>query len=92
MKNTSQKKRYDTQEKRKKFIRKKGNIITFKKPFYPGGTADGSRDQIVTNGIEKDPSGAIKIIGLFYDSNWYQNFDELLDAINWDWMEKAHSC
>ena len=91
MKQNNQKKRYDTQEKKMKFLTKKGNIITFKKPFFPNGTANESRTQIVTKGISKDPSGAVKIIGSFYDGTWYKNIDELLEAIDWDWMEEAHS-
>jgi hypothetical protein len=84
------KKLYDTKEKKLKAIRKKGNIITFKKPFYPNGTINGSRKQIIVTGIKKDRSGAIKIEGQWYDSDWYDSVEELLDAVNWEWMEGVH--
>ncbi|MEP7374739.1 MAG: hypothetical protein ABI675_15190 [Chitinophagaceae bacterium] len=80
---------YDTDEKRMKAIRKKGNIITFKRPFYPTGTLNQGYTQIIVTGISKQ-KGAIKIEGYGYDSDWYKSVDDLLDAINWEWMESAH--
>ncbi|MCC7303066.1 MAG: hypothetical protein IT233_10535 [Bacteroidia bacterium] len=81
---------YDTREKRIKAI-KKGNIITFKKPFYPRGTSEPSRIQIAITGIRKEKSGAIKLEGFGHDSDWYKSMDDLLNAINWEWMEQVHS-
>ncbi|MCC7302500.1 MAG: hypothetical protein IT233_07660 [Bacteroidia bacterium] len=81
---------YDTREKRIKTI-KKGNIVTFKKPFYPRGTSDESRIQILITGIRKEKSGAIKLEGFGFDSDWYKSMDDLLNAINWEWMEQVHS-
>ncbi|RKE52456.1 hypothetical protein [Sphingobacterium detergens] len=83
--------KYDTTEKRAKFLRKKGSIITFKKPFYPNGTLNESRRQIIVIQLQKDRSGAVKIIGNFYDSNWYDSLDDLINSIDWKWMESAHS-
>jgi len=85
------KKLYDTDEKKLKAIRKKGNIITFKKPFYPKGTANEGRTQILITGIRKEKSGAIKLEGQGYDSNWYKSVNELSDAIDWEWMESVHT-
>lgn len=81
---------YNTEEKKRKFL-KKGNIITFKHPFYPFGTFNGSRKQIIVNRVHKDRSNAVKIEGSGYDSSWYENMNSLFEAIDWDWMEKAHS-
>lgn len=82
---------YDTHEKKLKTIKKKGNIITFKKKFYPKGTANQGYTQILVAGIRREKSGAIKIEGQWYDSDWYDSEDKLIDAINWEWMENAHA-
>lgn len=90
MKNSNLKK-YDTPEKRIKCLRKRGNIVTFKEKFYPNGTANPGRSQIIVFSLKKDRSGWVKIVGSFYDSKWYKNMEELQDAIDWDWMEEAHA-
>lgn len=82
---------YDTTEKRTKFLKKKGSIITFKKPFYPNGTANGSRQQIIVIRLNRSRDGSVKIEGNYYDSNWYDNLNDLIDSIDWEWMESAHS-
>ena len=86
-----EKKLYDTENKRKKAIRKKGNIITFKKKFGP--TTD-SHKQISSNGLDRYTDNQhhkyIKISGRGYDTDWYNSESELLDAIDWEWMEKSH--
>lgn len=81
------KKKYDTLEKRLKFVKKKGNLITFKKPFRWMGE---DFTQLVTNGIQKQ-QGSLQIIGFNRDSNWYKGWDELIDSIDWDKMEEWHS-
>lgn len=83
--------KYDTTAKKEKFLKKKGSIITFKKPFFPNGTLNESRLQIGINRLQKDRSGAVKIIGNFYDSNWYDSLGDLINSIDWQWMESAHS-
>jgi hypothetical protein len=85
------KKLYDTDEKKLKAIKTKGNLITFKKPFYPRGTSEQGFTQIMVTGIRKEKSGAIKIEGFGRDSDWYKNVNQLFDAINWEWMESAHA-
>lgn len=74
-------------EKKLKAIRKKGNIITFKKPFYPFGTNGRSYQQIISKGIEKAKNGSIKIIGSAFDTPWYKSIDELFAAIDWEFMK-----
>lgn len=90
MKDSTEKK-YDTDEKRIKFLRAKGNIITFKEKFYPRGTANPGRLQIIVCSIEKACNGSVKISGSFYDSNWYNSKEELVDAIDWEEMEQMHA-
>lgn len=82
--------KYDTLDKKIQFLKKKGNIITFKEPFYPNGTANDSRKQIIVGKLKQHRTDEVKIIGEFYDSNWYKNINELLDAIDWNLMEKMH--
>ena len=81
--------KYDTIEKRIKTVKKKGNIITFKEPFYPEGTLNKERRQIIVIRLEKS-AGYVRIVGHFYDSNWYPNLNALLDSIDWEWMEYHH--
>jgi len=85
------KKLYDTDEKKWKAIKTKGNIITFKKPFYPRGTSEQGFTQIGVTGIRREKSGAIKIEGFGRDSDWYKSPKELFAAINWEWMESVHT-
>jgi hypothetical protein len=81
---------YDSKEKKLKAVRKKGNIITFKKKFYPFGTSGNPYSQIAVKYIEKS-QGHVKIVGHGIDSNWYDSMDDLLNAIDWEKMEKWHS-
>lgn len=84
-------KKYDTDEKRIKFLRARGNIITFKEKFYPRGTANLCRLQIIVCSIEKARNGSVKISGSFYDNNWYNSMEELIDAIDWEEIEQMHA-
>lgn len=81
---------YDTLQKKIDFATKKGSLLTFKKPIGVKGEWKG---QILSiGGIEKDKgSGAIKIVGFTYDSPWYKNINELIDAMDWEKMEGWHS-
>ena len=82
---------FDTDSKKQKFIRKKGNIIIFKKPFGP--TRD-SHIQITSRGVTKIRAkvkkGWIKIIGWGYDTDWFKSEKDLLNAIDWDAMDNTH--
>ena len=79
-------KKYDTKAKRIAFVKTKGNIVTFKKPFR---WKDRDFEQILVHGIEKS-KGSIKIVGFTRDSPWYKSMDELLKAIDWKQMEEMH--
>jgi len=80
--------KYDTLQKRIDFASKKGSILTFKKPIGINGE---QKRQILSKGLEKSKrTGAVKIIGHAYDSPWYKNMDELIDAMDWEQMTKWH--
>lgn len=81
------KKKYDTNEKRIKFIKKKGNIITFKKTFRWKGD---DFSQILVTGFEKS-KGSVKVIGMGRDTPWYSSMEELIQSIDWDLMEGWHT-
>lgn len=83
--------KYDTLEKKIATVKKKGNIITFKKPYYPRGTANQGFIQILITGIKKEKSGAIKLEGMGRDSDWYKSIDELIQAVDFEQMEAWHS-
>ena len=70
-----------------KALRKKGNIITFKEPFFWKGE---SFTQILITAFTKDSRGNLKLEASNRDSNWYPNINALVDAVDWDWMEKVH--
>jgi len=73
--------KFNTIEQQRAFI-KPGNIITFKKPL-----PDFPRGQIAIDRVRKDKSGAIKLINMFgTETPWFKTEDELLTAIDWDWM------
>lgn len=80
--------KYDTMQKKINFASKKGSILTFKKPIGINGEW---KPQILSKGLEKSrKTGAVKIIGHAYDSPWYKNMDELIEAMDWDQMAKWH--
>lgn len=82
----TKKKKYDTETKRIKFIKTKGNLITFKKPFRWKGD---DFKQILVSGFEKS-KGSVKVIGFGRDTPWYSSMEELIQAIDWDLMEGWH--
>lgn len=75
---------YGSKAKRVAAVKKKGNIITFKERFAYG---NGNARQIIVMGFKKTKSGAVKIIGRYYDSPWYDNIDQLLKAVDWEFMD-----
>lgn len=83
--------KYDTSEKKIRFLKKKGNIITFKETFYPRGNHEDGRKQIIVMRLQTTKAGVVKIIGAYYDSNLYNSLNDLLDSIDWEWMEWAHA-
>lgn len=85
--NNGKKKKYDTNEKKIKFIKKKGNIITFKKPFKWKGE---DFTQILIAGFEKSKAH-VKVIGFTRDTPWYDSMEDLIKAIDWELMEEWHS-
>ena len=81
---------YNTLEKRIATVKKKGNIITFKETFFPRGTANQGFTQILVTGFRKDKSGAVKIEGRAFDSNWYSSINDLIDAVDFELLGEWH--
>lgn len=81
---------YQSEEQKTGFLSKRGNIVTFKEPFYPNGMANKGYMQIIVSKLEKDPTGAVRIAGPLYDTPWNKNLATLLNAVDWDWMAEAH--
>ncbi len=80
---------YNTLQKKINFAGKMGSILTFKKPIGINGEW---KSQIASKGLERNRrTGAVKIIGSFYDSPWYKSMDELIDALDWELMAQWHS-
>jgi hypothetical protein len=71
---------YDTRAKKIAFIRKKGNIVTFK---YGG-------EQFIITELEKFGDNYI-LHGDFGKATFPQSMDNLLKSIAWERMEKWHN-
>lgn len=83
--------KYDTQEKRIRFLKKRGNIVTFKEQFFPNGTANPGRTQILVGWLEKaKTTGHVKLVGQTYDTPWFDSIERLSEAVDWDRMEAWH--
>ncbi|CAN5728212.1 hypothetical protein BH11BAC7_BH11BAC7_21210 [soil metagenome] len=78
---------YDTNEKRIAFLKKEGNIVTFKKPVK---WKEREFSQILISRLEESKAG-VKVIGMYRDSPLYKRIDQLLKAIDWELMERWHS-
>jgi hypothetical protein len=75
---------YNTPEQKLAFLKKKGNIVTFKKPQW------GKKQVIIVKLIQHKEAAMID--GEFgYTSPWFMTLEKLFDAIDWEWMAKAHS-
>lgn len=75
----------DNKNKKLNYLRKRGNIITFKKPIFGGNIT-----QTISMGIEKDKkTGAIKLIGKHRDSPWFNSEDDLIKAVDWNYTDKS---
>lgn len=79
---------YDTEEKRIKSLRKKGNIITFLQPYQWKGE---SFSQILITGVSKTKDGHVRLEGSNRDTPWYKNMGELINMVDWEFMEKNHN-
>jgi len=77
---------YGSKAKQLKFLRTKGNLVTFKKPFNWKGDP---KTQIIVQSIDRD-RGSVKIMGQFLFTPWYKGMDELIKAVDWDKMESWH--
>jgi len=77
--------KYDTFKKKVNFLKKKGNIVTFKQKIS-------GRKQTIIDKLEKSrKSDRVRLHGQFgYDTPWFDNMDELISVVDWDWMERVH--
>jgi hypothetical protein len=62
---------------------KKGDIITFKKPFVFKG------EEYIQIGIIdiEVVKGSVRLIGFGRMTSWFKSYNALNDAIDWDWMD-----
>lgn len=76
--------KYDTDRDKLKFLKKKGNIVTFKKQIK-------GRWQAVITKLESGKNGGYRIHGVKgFVSPWYKSADDMMDAIDWEFMEQNH--
>jgi len=77
--------KYNTDKKKINFLSKKGNIVTFKNRIN-------GRWQAVVTKLEKSrKSDKVKLHGeLGFETRWFDDIDDLIDAIDWDFMEDSH--
>jgi hypothetical protein len=74
---------FKTDEEKLAFI-KPGNILTFKTklPGFPMG-------QIAIAKIQRTKAGKIKLTNPFgTETPWFESETELVEAVDWDWMQK----
>lgn len=79
---------YGTDENKKNTLAKKGNVITFKKPFFWKGEPF---SQIGVEKLETRKTGEVVLIGFARDSPLYKNIDQLIKAVDWIKMEGYHN-
>jgi hypothetical protein len=78
--------KYSTLEKKIKTLHTEGNIITFKSPFYWKGDPF---IQILVS--ELLISGhKVKLIGKGRDTKWFDDIEELIESVDWEWMDRNH--
>jgi len=78
---------YDTLEKKIAFISTKGNIVTFKSKQYVSSRA---HSQLIVDQIQNQRN-KVRILGLHVDSIWFDDLNQLLEAIDWATMRRWHS-
>lgn len=77
--------KYDTFKKKVNFLKKKGNIVTFKRKIE-------GRNQTIIDKLETAKhSSYVRIHGQFgYSTSWFDTIDDLIDVVDWKWMEARH--
>lgn len=75
--------KFNTESQRAKAIRTKGLVITFKNP-----QSQSQRKQFIVSKLEKSGESR-KLHSPIAMSNWYDTESELLEAIDWNFMESS---
>lgn len=92
--------KFDTHAKKVGHLKKKNAMVTFLKEFdiqnsdkngslpTMGNKKDnGKRIQILSSGLETKGK-AVRLTGLFFDTPWFDTIDILVDAVDWDFLNK----
>lgn len=70
-----------------KAVKEKGRFVTFKSNT---SLSDKSKtSQVVVERMVKAKDGSVKIEGLYGDSVWFKSAEDLLSAVDWDFMRAA---
>ena len=78
--------KFDTLNKKIKFLSKKGNIVTFKDPFLWRGKKH--KQILITKLIKNKKRDNVYLEGYARDTPSYKNVNELIKKVDWKWMEK----
>lgn len=74
-----------TDAKKEAILRKKGNIIIFKEVLEP--TDEGRKSIAVQGFVKSRKTGAVKIEGSAYDTQWFDSMQDLINAVDWSKWE-----
>jgi len=77
--------KYSSLEKKIETLKTEGNIITFKSPFYWKGD---SFIQILVSELLISGHKVKVIIGKGRDTKWFDDINELIESVDWEWMER----
>lgn len=75
-----------TDFKKEAILKKKGNIIIFKELLQP--TDEGRKSIAVQGFVKSRKTGAVKIEGSAYDTQWFSSMQDLINAVDWSKWEK----
>lgn len=68
------------------FLQRRGNLLTFMKCL------DNGNNRMISNGLEYDENHRVRIKGHVFNSEWYNNIDELIKGIDWIYMKRYGFC
>jgi hypothetical protein len=74
-----------TDAKKEAILKKKGNIIIFKEVLEP--TDEGRKSISVQGFVKSRKTGAVKIEGSAYDTQWFDSMQDLINAVDWSKWE-----
>jgi hypothetical protein len=74
-----------TDAKKEAILKKKGNIIIFKEVLEP--TDEGRKSIAVQRFVKSRKTGAVKLEGSAYDTQWFESMQDLINAVDWSKWE-----